>query len=214
MSNPQISAAAELRRISEAVTIDDVEVFLASGQMPSSASPEIRDYLLTVKEISLMIQGGKSADEVVNHLTIAYGISRKKASAMYAETFNYYNMSAELSPSALRAFWAAKMMKINDVLLTSHPTHEVLINVRDSYARIADLLGANREEQDAGDLRLMPEKIIYTDTYRQMGMEKEGERTRKFIETLPVSDAVKKQCLRQAGLLSDGKAVIPLETDE
>ena len=205
---------ATLRRIAENITIDDVEVFLASGTPPSGVSPEIRDYLTTIREISLMVQGGKSSEEIINHLALSYGISRKKASAMYSETFNYYNIAADLSPSALRSFWAAKMMKINNILLTSHPSHDVLINVRDSFARIADMLGANREEQDAGDLRLMPEKVIYTTTYLDLGMTADAERIGRTIEKLPVSDSVKKQALRQAGLLSDGQPVIPLETDE
>lgn len=198
----------------EDLTLDDVEMFLSRQAIPAGVSPQVRAYVDTLREVSLMIQGGKTALQVNHHLVITRGITRRKASAIYTEAFNYFNLSQELHPAAVRAYFANIMERINAAILRSHPSHDTLINVRDSYYKIADLMGANREEKDDADLRLVPETVVYTMTYGDFGMNGEAEKFRLFIDKMPVSQSYKSRLLAETGLGAPGVAIIKLEEHE
>ena len=201
--------------IDDALTLDDVETYLRRDVLPTGVSSAVRDYVHVLREISLMIQGGKTPAEIKNHLVIVYGITRRKASMMYVETFNYYNIGTDLSPAAVRAYFANEMIRYNRVLMQSNPTPETIINVRDSQARIASLLGADRPEKDDTDAALMPHKVIYTMTYRQAGLgEAERADMARLIASLPVPESVKQQACREAGITQDDQPIITLDPDE
>ena len=198
----------------EDLTLDDVELFLSHHTLPPGISPQVREYVLTLQEVSRLIEGGKTPEQISNHLVLTRGITRRKATAIYTEAFNYYNISEELHPAAVRAYFANIMQRINSAILRSHPSHDILINVRDSYLRIADLMGANREEKDDAELRLIPETVVYTMKYGDFGLGGEAEKLRLLIDRLPVSQGHKTRLLSEAGMGPDGTPVIKIDDND
>ena len=196
--------------ISEQLTLSELEAYMATG-VPESATPQVRDYLHVLSDISTRIQTGRSQTEIINHLVLTYDISRRKAVSMYGEAVNYYYMDAGIKPRAIAALYADRLERLVWAVLTSNPSHDDIFKAIDRLERIAVLRGADRTDQDEQAIHMLPQTVVYTTDATQFGFPELGDKMRQIIASLPVSEDVKRQVSRQAGLLSDGKPVIPLD---
>lgn len=199
--------------ISEQLTLSELEAFMATG-VPKGATAQVRDYLHVLSDISTRIQTGRSQSEIIDHLVLTYDLSRRKAVSMYGEAVNYYYMDAGVKPRAIASLYADRMERLVWAVLTSNPTHDDIFKAVDRLERIAELRGASRADEQEQAIHMMPQTVIYTTDASQFGFPELGDKMRRIIDALPVSEDVKRSVSRQAGLLSDGKPVIPLENPQ
>jgi hypothetical protein len=98
----------------EDVTLDQVYEFMERGNV-NNTPQHIVDYLLLLDKTMGMIRridmyGNREA--VVKHLRLVDGLSDHKASKIYNEAIEYFNIDNEISKDAWRNFYADKMEKV------------------------------------------------------------------------------------------------------
>ncbi len=98
----------------EDVTLDQVYEFMERGNV-NNAPQHIVDYLLLLDKTMGMIRridmyGNREA--VIKHLRLVDGLSDYKASKIYNEAIEYFNIDNEISKDAWRNFYADKMEKV------------------------------------------------------------------------------------------------------
>lgn len=190
----------------EDIELEQVYDFIMNGD-PDDAPSEIVAYLELMDRIrgmNMRIDRYGSKEAIVNHLMKADGLSRYLANKAYNQTLEYFYSDVQLSKSAWLNIIAEKMEKNANIAQLLIKDVNDASKVQQMYEKLRDTIIANYPDEleiPAGAYD-RPNKI-YTMKMEDLGRKSQPRKELKeAILALPeVSEKVKEQAMREAGLL-------------
>lgn len=190
----------------EDIELEQVYDFIMNGD-PNKAPSEVVAYLDLmdrVRAMGLRIDRYGSKEAIVNHLMKVDGLSRHLANKAYNQTQEYFYSDVQLSKSTWLNIIADKMEKNANIAQLLIKDVNDANKVQGMYKDLRDTIIANyQDEVEIPDGAYDRPNKIYTMKMEDLGrLSQPRKELKEAILGLPeVSEKVKEQAMREAGLL-------------